>query len=354
MRKVEPLSKALRGYSAWVTGIRRVEAPTRANAPLISWDKAFGLVKINPIAAWTDEDMQNYIDANGVLVNPLVDEGYPSIGCAPCTAKPALGADPRSGRWAGKLQDRMRAARVVSTLVLTAHGSADPRSAATARSIVDHIRRLRPGLDARVAFCEQNSPESASTCSPPCGAAARVVVPLLLADAYHARVDIPAMIDASGAAVCQAGVLGEDDRLIHVLRQRVEQAGVSRLDAGVGVLVTAVGSSRSQANARTTTVARELTVATRWTATTAFATGPQPSPGRCRRRAARARRLAADRRTVVPGTRPHHRPGRGVRARSPPADGGAAGRTPAGGRDGPGSLRRGQRSRSGVAHIHRA
>ncbi|MFG1932303.1 phosphoadenylyl-sulfate reductase [Mycobacterium sp. NPDC048908] len=101
MRKVEPLSKALRGYSAWVTGIRRVEAPTRANAPLISWDKAFGLVKINPIAAWTDEEMQAYIDTNDVLVNPLVFEGYPSIGCAPCTAKPVEGADPRSGRWAG-------------------------------------------------------------------------------------------------------------------------------------------------------------------------------------------------------------------------------------------------------------
>jgi phosphoadenosine phosphosulfate reductase len=102
MRKVEPLSKALRGYSAWVTGIRRVEAPTRANAPLISWDKAFGLVKINPIAAWSDDEMQAYIDANDVLVNPLVFEGYPSIGCAPCTAKPAEGADPRSGRWAGQ------------------------------------------------------------------------------------------------------------------------------------------------------------------------------------------------------------------------------------------------------------
>ncbi len=101
MRKVEPLGKALQGYSAWVTGIRRVEAPTRANAPLISWDKAFGLVKINPIATWTDEEMQAYIDDNDVLVNPLVFEGYPSIGCAPCTAKPVEGADPRSGRWAG-------------------------------------------------------------------------------------------------------------------------------------------------------------------------------------------------------------------------------------------------------------
>lgn len=82
MRKVEPLGEALSGYSAWVTGIRRVEAPTRANAPLISWDSA--------------------IDANDILVNPLVHEGYPSIGCAPCTSKPVEGADPRSGRWAGQ------------------------------------------------------------------------------------------------------------------------------------------------------------------------------------------------------------------------------------------------------------
>jgi phosphoadenosine phosphosulfate reductase len=102
MRKVEPLGKALKGYSAWVTGIRRVEAPTRANAPLISFDKAFGLVKINPIATWTDDDMAAYIEDNDILVNPLVDEGYPSIGCAPCTAKPIVGADPRSGRWAGQ------------------------------------------------------------------------------------------------------------------------------------------------------------------------------------------------------------------------------------------------------------
>ncbi|GAC51195.1 phosphoadenylyl-sulfate reductase [Gordonia aichiensis] len=102
LRKVVPLKAGLRNYDAWVTGIRRVEAPTRANAPLISFDEGFGLVKINPIAAWSDEQMQDYIDANGVLVNPLVDEGYPSIGCAPCTAKPEPGSDPRSGRWAGR------------------------------------------------------------------------------------------------------------------------------------------------------------------------------------------------------------------------------------------------------------
>ncbi|MGC4932829.1 phosphoadenylyl-sulfate reductase [Gordonia sp. DT30] len=102
LRKVVPLKAGLQAYDAWVTGIRRVEAPTRANAPLISFDEGFGLVKINPIAAWSDEQMQDYIDANGVLVNPLVDEGYPSIGCAPCTAKPEPGSDPRSGRWAGR------------------------------------------------------------------------------------------------------------------------------------------------------------------------------------------------------------------------------------------------------------
>ena len=101
LRKVVPLGKALRGYSAWVTGLRRVEAPTRANAALISFDEAFKLVKINPLAAWSDQDMDDYIAEHDALVNPLVYEGYPSIGCAPCTAKPIEGADPRSGRWQG-------------------------------------------------------------------------------------------------------------------------------------------------------------------------------------------------------------------------------------------------------------
>jgi phosphoadenosine phosphosulfate reductase len=101
LRKVVPLGRELKNYRAWVTGIRRVEAPTRAGAPLISFDEAFGLVKINPIAAWSDDDMADYVEKNGILVNPLVEEGYPSIGCAPCTRKPEPGSDPRSGRWAG-------------------------------------------------------------------------------------------------------------------------------------------------------------------------------------------------------------------------------------------------------------
>src|SRR5574337_270911 len=101
LRKVEPLANRLRDYSAWVTGLRRVEAPTRANAPLISFDEQFKLVKVNPIAAWSDQEFDAYIAEHDVLVNPLIDEGYTSIGCAPCTTKPAPGADKRSGRWAG-------------------------------------------------------------------------------------------------------------------------------------------------------------------------------------------------------------------------------------------------------------
>ena len=102
LRKVVPLQKTLAHYDAWVTGVRRVDAPTRANTPIVQWDDRNGLVKINPIAPWSDEEFNAYIAANGILENPLVGEGYLSIGCAPCTAKPAPGTDPRSGRWAGQ------------------------------------------------------------------------------------------------------------------------------------------------------------------------------------------------------------------------------------------------------------
>ncbi len=102
LRKVVPLRDTLARYDAWVTGVRRVESPTRANTPLISYDERFELVKINPIAAWSDEDVDAYIAEHDILVNPLVDAGYPSIGCAPCTRKPLPGQDKRAGRWAGR------------------------------------------------------------------------------------------------------------------------------------------------------------------------------------------------------------------------------------------------------------
>jgi len=172
----------------------------------------------------------------------------------------------------------MRSARVVTSLVLTAHGSADPRSAANTRAVARQVARLRPGLDVRVAFCEHNSPSLIDVLTECPGEA--VVTPLLLADAYHARVDIPAQIAdcCVGDRVCQARVLGEDDRLIAVARRRVMESGFSRLDDNLGVLVVAIGSSNPAANARTAEVAPRLAAGTRWAAvTTAFATHREPS-----------------------------------------------------------------------------
>ncbi|MBB2987335.1 phosphoadenosine phosphosulfate reductase [Terracoccus luteus] len=101
MRKVAPLQRTLEGYEVWVTGVRREDAPTRTETPLVSFDAKNGLVKINPIAAWTFDEVVDYATENAVEVNALVTDGYPSIGCEPCTKRVAPGEDPRSGRWAG-------------------------------------------------------------------------------------------------------------------------------------------------------------------------------------------------------------------------------------------------------------
>jgi len=101
MRKVEPLGRALAGYDAWVTGLRRADAATRADAPVISWDAKHGLVKINPIALWSDAQVEAYQVEHGLPRNPLVAQGYPSIGCGPCTRAVKSGEDPRAGRWSG-------------------------------------------------------------------------------------------------------------------------------------------------------------------------------------------------------------------------------------------------------------
>ena len=101
LRKVAPLNKALEGYEAWATGMRRVESPTRANTPVVQFDPKRRRVRISPLASWTDEDVARYIQANNVLVNPLLSDEYPSIGCEPCTRKVLPGQDSRSGRWAG-------------------------------------------------------------------------------------------------------------------------------------------------------------------------------------------------------------------------------------------------------------
>lgn len=101
LRKVKPLAESLSGYDAWATGLRRAETHNRVIAPVIGWDAKKRKVKVSPIARWSDEQIERYIAENGVLVNPLVYDGYPSIGCAPCTRRVAPGEDPRSGRWAG-------------------------------------------------------------------------------------------------------------------------------------------------------------------------------------------------------------------------------------------------------------
>ena len=101
LRKVAPLNRALTGYEAWATGVRRAESVSRADTPVVQFDVKRGKVKIAPLAAWTDADVDAYITANNVLVNPLLGPDYPSIGCEPCTRRVLPGQDARSGRWAG-------------------------------------------------------------------------------------------------------------------------------------------------------------------------------------------------------------------------------------------------------------
>jgi phosphoadenosine phosphosulfate reductase len=101
LRKVEPLARALEPYTAWASGVRRDESPTRADTRAVEWDPRRGMVKVNPMAYWTEADVDAYIAENGILVNPLAYDGYPSIGCAPCTRRVAPGDDPRAGRWSG-------------------------------------------------------------------------------------------------------------------------------------------------------------------------------------------------------------------------------------------------------------
>lgn len=101
LRKVEPLNRALDPYLAWITGIRREETSHRADAKVVEWNAARRKVKVNPLARWTHEELTSYISDNDILVNPLQYDGYPSIGCEPCTQRVEPGEDPRSGRWAG-------------------------------------------------------------------------------------------------------------------------------------------------------------------------------------------------------------------------------------------------------------
>jgi phosphoadenosine phosphosulfate reductase len=101
LRKVEPLERGLKPYTAWINGMRREESPTRADIPVVAYDTKRNMIKISPLAAWTQDQLDAYITDNHVLINPLYQDGYTSIGCEPCTRRPLPGEDPRAGRWAG-------------------------------------------------------------------------------------------------------------------------------------------------------------------------------------------------------------------------------------------------------------
>jgi phosphoadenosine phosphosulfate reductase len=100
LRKVLPLDRALAGYDAWASGLRRDDSPARSRTPVVDWDRRNGKVKVNPLARWTQADVDEYAGRHGVLVNPLLSQGFTSVGCSPCT-RPATGDGARSGRWAG-------------------------------------------------------------------------------------------------------------------------------------------------------------------------------------------------------------------------------------------------------------
>lgn len=167
----------------------------------------------------------------------------------------------------------------MNTLILTAHGSRDPRSGANARAVADRLRKTRPDIEVRLAFLELNAPSLVDVLSGLPDKRRAVVTPLLLAGAYHARLDIPEQIARAGAhGIRQADVLGEDDRLVSVLRERSAALGVSPLDEDLGVVVVAIGSSDAAANARTARVASKLAAGTGWAGTAmAFATRPEAS-----------------------------------------------------------------------------
>jgi phosphoadenylyl-sulfate reductase (thioredoxin) len=104
LRKVEPLRQALAGFDAWITAIRRDQTADRATAGVVEQDDRFGLVKVNPLVTWTSADVSAYVAENDVPVNPLHEQGYPSVGCLPCTSRVLPGEDPRAGRWRGRVK----------------------------------------------------------------------------------------------------------------------------------------------------------------------------------------------------------------------------------------------------------
>ena len=105
LRKVLPLDRALAGYDAWGSGLRRDDSIARSRTPVVDWDRRNGMVKVNPLARWTQADVDAYIERHGILTNPLLSHGFASVGCFPCTRRTGVGEDARAGRWAGTVKN---------------------------------------------------------------------------------------------------------------------------------------------------------------------------------------------------------------------------------------------------------
>lgn len=99
LRKIEPLKRAFAGLEVWICGLRREQSVTRQNMQRIEWDEANGIIKLNPLIDWTEDEVKEFIKSNGIPYNPLHDKGFPSIGCQPCTRAIFPGEDIRAGRW---------------------------------------------------------------------------------------------------------------------------------------------------------------------------------------------------------------------------------------------------------------
>ncbi len=261
LRKIEPLERALDDYDAWAAGLRRDESPTRANTPVVGFEHARGKVKVTPIAPWTQADVDAYISRYDVPVNELLRPGL-RVGRL-LAVHPAHTARRRRARrpLADVRQDRVRAALVVSALLLVAHGSTDPRAAATTRALARVVRRQRPEAEVRVAYLDHAGPRPGAVLFELAARGHRsvTVVPLLLTAAYHGRVDLPAAIAAAQAGgldieVVLTDVLGPDPLLLAGLRRRLAQA-VTRFD---GLVLVAAGTRDPVARSTVDAVADDL------------------------------------------------------------------------------------------------
>ena len=326
LRKVQPLAATLDNFDAWATGLRRAETHNRVIAPVIGWDAKKGKVKVSPLARWSDEQVDQYIVDNGVLVNPLVYDGYPSM-VRPCTRRVAPGEDPRSGRWAGtnktecgSTHDLHSPVREEATLmaapalIALAHGSRDPRSSATVTALVEEVRAQRPDLRVEPAFLELSRPSFQTVVDRlvRAGHDEIVVVPLLLTEAFHAKVDVPSAIAEAaarheGLQIRATAILGLETCFLEVLdirmREALKASRVRELDA---LVLAAAGTTDPLANQAVARLARLWGNHHKLPVSAAYASSTPPATGEAVRafRAEGRRHIAVASLFLAPGFLP--------------------------------------------------